>query len=156
MAEQQAKWKKAVRIGIVIGVLDILVLLLGTSKLIHIAWSVGSIGLITFLGILMLVNYLSESPALDRGEMRKAIAGSFIAVYFALVSLLTFTGFSPSSEKLAETIIGHFTYLVGIVVIFYFGSSGVREYLKFKERRHNSKEEGRIQEKKRKTPTTRR
>ena len=133
MPEQDKKWKKAILIAIVAGALDILVLFLGTLKLIHIAWPVGSIGLITFLGILMLVNYLSESLAFDRGEMRKAIAGSFIAVYFALVSLLTFTGFCPSSEKLAETIIGHLTYLVGIVVVFYFGSSPVREYLKFKK-----------------------
>ncbi len=141
MAEQDRKWKKAVLMTIVIGALDILVLLLGTLKLFHIGWSVGSIGVITFLGILMLVNYLSKSAALDKGEMRKAIAGSFIAVYFALVSLLTFTGFSPSSEKLAETIIGHFTYLVGIVVIFYFGSSAVREYLKMKKKGQNSEEE---------------
>ncbi|TET62872.1 hypothetical protein E3J48_03600 [Candidatus Aerophobetes bacterium] len=142
MAEQEEKWKKASIMAIAIGFLDLLVLFLGTSKeRFHIAWSLGSIGVITFLGILMLANYLSDSPTLDKGEMRKAITGSFIAVYFALVSLLTFTGFSPSSEKLAETIIGHFTYLVGIVVVFYFGSSGVREYLKFKERRQNSEEE---------------
>jgi len=74
MAEQEKKWKKAVMMAIVIGVLDVLVLFLGTFKLFHIAWSVGSMGVITFLGILMLVNYLSESAALDKGEMRKAIA----------------------------------------------------------------------------------
>jgi len=142
MAEQEKKWKKAFLMAIVIGVLDILVLFLGTFELFHIAWSVGSIGVITFLGILMLVNYLSESTAFDKGEMRKAIAGSFIAVYFALVSLLTFTDFSPSDNtELAKTIIGHFTTLIEIIIVFYFVSSGVREYLKFKERRQNSKEE---------------
>ena len=69
MAEKEEKWKKAIRLAIVIGVLDILALFLGTFKLFHIAWSVGSIGVITFLGILMLVNYLSESAAFDKGEM---------------------------------------------------------------------------------------
>ena len=142
MAEKEEKWKKATLMAIVIGVLDILVLFLGTFKPSHIGWSVGSIGVITFLGILMLVNYLSESTAFDKGEMRKAIAGSFIAVYFALVSLLTFTDFSPSDNtELAKTIIGHFTTLIEIIIVFYFVSSGVREYLKFKERRQNSKEE---------------
>lgn len=141
MTEREKKWKKVAMMVIVIGFLDVLALFLGTAKeKFHIAWSVGSVGIITFLGILVLVNYLSESFAFDRGEMRKAIAGSFVAVYFTLVSLLTFTGFSPSSEKLAETIIGHFTYLVGIVIVFYFGSSGVREYLKFKERRQGLEE----------------
>ena len=141
MAEKEEKWRKAIQMAIVIGVLDILALSLGTFELFHIAWSVGSMGVITFLGILMLVNYLSVSRAFDQGEMRKAITGSFVAVYFALVSLLTFRGFCPSDTELAGTIIGHFTYLVGIVIVFYFGSSGVREYLKFKERRQKAKEE---------------
>lgn len=141
MTEREKKWRKAIRIAIVIGVLDILVLFLGTFKLFHIAWSVGSVGVITFLGILMLVNYLSESAAFDKGEMRKAIAASFIAVYFALVSLLTFTDFSPSGTELAETIIGHFRTLIIIIIVSYFGSSGVREYLKFRERRQTSTEE---------------
>jgi len=77
---------------IVIEFLDVLALFLGTAKeKFHIAWSVGSVGIITFLGILVLVNYLSESFAFDGGEMPKAIAGSFIATYFTLVSLLTFS-----------------------------------------------------------------
>jgi len=142
MAEQKKKWKKAFLMAIVIGALDILVLFLGTFELFHIAWSVASIGVITFLGILMLVNYLSESRAFDKGEMRKAITGSFVAVYFALVSLLTFTDFSPSDNtELAKTIIGHFTTLIEIIIVFYFASSGVREYFKFKERRQKAKEE---------------
>lgn len=95
-------------------------------------------GVITFLGILMLVNYLSNSSALDKGEMRKAIAGSFIIVYFALVSLLTFTPEFFSDTELARAIIGHFTYLVGIIIVFYFGSRSVEEYLKIKEKHQNS------------------
>lgn len=154
MAEKEEKWKKAFQMAILIGVLDILALLLGTLKLVHIAWSVGSIGVITFLGILMLVNYLSGSPALDEGEMRKAITGSFVAVYFALVSLLTFGGFYPSGTELAKTIIGHFTTLIKIIVIFYFGSSGVREYLKFKERRQKAKEEQKKPEEEQQQPVS--
>jgi len=48
------------------------------------------------------------------------------------------------SIKLAERIIGHFTYLVGIVIVFYFGSSGVREYLKFKERCQSLEEKQKV------------
>ena len=85
-----------------ISFLDVLMLFLGTLNVFQIALSVGSVGVITFLGILMLVNYLSNSPALDKGEMRKAITGAFIAVYFALVSLLTFTEFGPLDTELAK------------------------------------------------------
>jgi len=83
----------------------------------------------------MLANFFSESPALEKGEVRKAIAGSFIAVYFTIISLLTFTGFSLSDAETAKIVIGHFSYLIGIIVVFYFASSSVREYLKIKEKR---------------------
>ena len=126
---QEPKGWKAILIAFIIGILDIIVLFLGTSNVLPIAGSVGSVGVITFFGVLMLVNYLSKSKVLDKGEMRKAIAASFVVIYFALLSLLTFTGFGPSNTELAETIIGHFTYLVGIIIVFYFGSRTVEKYI---------------------------
>ncbi len=135
MAEHAEKWRKAVLMAIAITFLDAAILLFGIVDPSFVAWSVSSIGIITFFGILVLANYLSNSPALDKGEMRKAIAGSFFAVYFVLVSLLTFTEFEHSDPDLARAAIGHFTSLVKVIVIFYFGSSTVREYLKLKEKR---------------------
>lgn len=143
--EEKAKEEKRKRrrIGTVttvaIGALDIGVLFLGTRlDSFHIAWSVGCVGVITFLGVLMLVNYLSDSDAVDKGEMRKAIAGSVVAVYFALVSLLTFRGFYPQDTELAKTIVGHFTWLVGIVVVFYFGSRAATEYMEIRDQKRHS------------------
>ena len=116
----QGKWRRAVIMAGIIVFLDVLFLYLGTSKILHITWSVGSVGIVTFFGILMLANYLSESPALEKGEVRKSIAGSFIAVYFTTVSLLTFAELSVSETETAKMIVGHFTYLIGIIVVFYF------------------------------------
>jgi len=132
---------KTTLMAIIITVLDILFLYLGASEILPITCSVGSVGIVTFFGILMLANYLSGDEKLEKGEVRKSITGSFVAVYFTLVSLLTFTGFGPSETETAKTIIGHFTYLVGLIVVFYFGSSSVRQYLEIKERRQKSKEE---------------
>ena len=73
-----------------------------------------------------------ESSAFEMGEMRKAITGSFITVYFVVVALLIFKGVDTVDTELSKTIIGHFTYLVGIIIVFYFGSRGVREYLKYR------------------------
>jgi len=134
MSEHKGKWKAAFIMAIVVGILDIVVLFLGTFRIFPIMWSVGSVGVITFLGILMLSNYLSESPKLDKGEMRKAIAASCIAVYFVLLSLLTFAGFSPSDTKIATTMVGHFSYIVGIVIVFYFGSRPVEKFIELREK----------------------
>jgi hypothetical protein len=77
----------------------------------------------------MLINHLSKSTDFDKGEVRKTMTGSFIVIYFSLVSLLTLTDIGASDTELAKTIIAHFTYLVGIVVVFYFGSRAVENYL---------------------------
>ncbi len=124
--------RKASRIAVLIVLLDIIVLYLGTSTILNVSiiFSICSIGVITFIGLLMLVNSVSESRSFDKGEMRKAITGSFISVYFAVVALLMFKGVKTVDPDLSKTIIGHLTYLVGIIIVFYFGTSGVREFLK--------------------------
>ena len=126
---EENKRKTAFIMAIIVGFLDILVLYIGTIRPAHIGWAVASTGVITFLGTLMLINHLSKSTDFDKGEVRKAMTGSFIVVYFSLVSLLTLTDIGVSDTELAKTIISHFTYLVGIVVVFYFGSRAVENYL---------------------------
>ncbi|KYK24035.1 hypothetical protein AYK24_06890 [Thermoplasmatales archaeon SG8-52-4] len=127
------KWKSVIKIAGIIAVLDSLLLLFGTLELIDIAFSVGCIGIITFLGVLMLVNFMSETKELKKGEMRKAIAASFTTVYFAVLSLLIFTDLGQSASGLSKTMIDHFTYLVGIIVVFYFGSRSVDKYVESKK-----------------------
>ena len=137
---KRRKRKKAGAIAVLIVVFDVIVLYLGTSNLLNISiiFSVCSVGVITFIGILMLVNAVSESSSFDMGEMRKAITGSFIVVYFAVMALLVFRGVETVDNELSKTIIEHFTYLMGIIIVFYFGSRGVIEYLKYKNKTKNS------------------
>lgn len=113
----------------VIIVLCIGALLFGAFNKLYISCSIASVGIISFLGVLMLTNYLSNSRNLNQGEMRKALTVSFTAVYFSLISLLTFKDFPISEKEIAQSITGHFTYLIGIIIVFYFGSSAMREYL---------------------------
>jgi hypothetical protein len=79
------------------------------------------------------MSYLTDSRHLNEGEMRKAIAASFIVVYFALLSLFTFVESDTSYTGVFKAMIDHFTYLVGIIVVFYFGSRSVEEYMKHKK-----------------------
>jgi hypothetical protein len=126
---EENKRRTAFIMAIIVGFLDILVLYLGTIRPTLIGWAVASTGIITFLGTLMLINHLSKSTDFDKGEVRKTMTGSFIVIYFSLVSLLTLTDIGISDTELAKTIIAHFTYLVGIVIVFYFGSRAVENYL---------------------------
>jgi hypothetical protein len=54
-----------------------------------------------------------------------------IIAYFALVLFLTFSGSNLSDAKV-ETVIEHYTYIVVVIIVFYFGFRSVEEYLKLK------------------------
>ena len=143
--ETELRWKRrktgASIIALFVVVLDILALALGTIiAAVPVALSVGCVGVITFVGVLTLSNYLSCDPELHKREMRKAIAASFTLVYLSLLPLIL-SGKTLSAEtELAKTIVGHFTWIIGIIIIFYFGSRSVEEYLKRKDQKEESAE----------------
>ena len=142
--EQEWKQRKtgASVIAAFIVILDILALTLGLIiATAPVALSLGCVGVITFVGMLTLSNYLSHDPALSKGEMRKAIAASLILVYLNFLAFVVFGKVTASEAELAKTIVGHFTTVVGIVIVFYFGSRSVEEYLKTKGQKENQEEE---------------
>jgi len=107
---------------------DIIMLFLA-QRLNQLTWSIASVGVITFVGMLILANYASQTFGFEGGEMRTAIASSIVVVYFVLISFLTFSRGTLPEQPLATTVIQHFTYVVEIVIIFYFGSKAVTEAL---------------------------
>lgn len=72
-------------------------------------WIFVSLGLVTFLGMMLIVNYMSGTSPFNTGEIRKAITVSLITVYLAFVPLLTMgvVGFPG-----AQTIVTNFTWLI--------------------------------------------
>jgi cobalamin synthase len=138
--ETEKRWNRkktgAFIIALLIVVLNILALALGTIiGAVPISLSIGCVGVITFIGVLTLSNYLSSDPELAKKEMRKAIAASFTLVYLVFLALVVFSEDFIAETELAETVVGHFTWIVGIIMIFYFGSRSLEEYLKRKEKR---------------------
>ena len=136
--EIEKEWKPrktgASVIALLVVALDILALALGTIiPTVPVALSIGCVGVITFVGVLMLSNYLSGDPELAKKEMRKAIAASFTLVYLVFLALVIFTEAFTAGTELAETVVSHFTYIVGIIIVFYFGSRSLEEYRKKKE-----------------------
>ena len=70
---------------------------------------------------------------------RKAIAAAFTLVYLALLALVVFSRTFAAETQLTETIVGHFTWIVGIIMVFYFGSRSVEEYVKRNEGKQGNK-----------------
>ncbi len=125
-------WLNSVKLIMVIGIIDLILLpLLITFLGVPIQWIFLGIGIVTFFGILLLANYMSGTSAYDTGEIRKAITGTFIIVYLMFVPLISFG--TINIPLINPTIaIESFTLIVGIIVILYFISRGIEEFVKVK------------------------
>ena len=149
--EEKKNWwpkrqRKAYLVALAIVILDVLAVALGTIvEAVPMAFSIGCVGIVTFIGTLTLSNYLSDDPNLAKNEMRKAIAAAFTVVYLVF---LGFVIFDPSANaanqeatyntELAKTIVGHFTWIEGIVIGFYFGSRILDKYKESKDAGKNN------------------
>jgi hypothetical protein len=125
----ERKWRISVLVALVIALIDVSIL-----TMIHrVFFCMACVGIITLLGMLVLTNFLSESSELSTGELRKSLAASSIVVYFVVLSWVLSPKLSVSDSELAKTVVGHFTYIIGIIVVFYFGSRSVEKYLETKK-----------------------
>jgi cation transport ATPase len=128
---RRKKWLNSFKMIALIGAIDLIIIPLIIFFLkIPIQWIFIGIGLVTFFGILLTANYMSGTSPFNTGEIRKAITGSFIAVYFTFLPAVTFGGSIIPSGEPVKTIISNFTWIVGLIIVFYFGSRTVEEYVK--------------------------
>ena len=87
----EKNWKNALKMISILGVLDLAVVPLIISLLeIPLQWLFVSMGLLTFLGIMLITNYMSGTSPFNTGEIRKAVTVSLITVYLAFVPVITF------------------------------------------------------------------
>ena len=87
---------------------------------------VAGVGIVTFLGILAVANFFSQSLDLNRGEMRKALASAFTASFLTLVAVLAFTKDIVPAD-LAQNLIEAFKWIIITIIAFYFGTRTIKE-----------------------------
>ncbi|MHC1563752.1 MAG: hypothetical protein ACXQTF_00295 [Candidatus Hecatellaceae archaeon] len=86
---------------------------------------VAGVGLVSFFGVLIIANFLSEEPNLNKGEMRKALTSSLILSFLTLMSVVAFV--EVSSMDTAKTLIETFKWIVITIIAFYFGTRTIKE-----------------------------
>src|SRR5574342_960718 len=79
-------WNKTTLIACLVCAADIVVLLTAII-LDDVVWSIAGIGLITFFGMLIISSYHTIHHPDSKGAIRKALAGSLVAVYVVILSL---------------------------------------------------------------------
>ncbi len=144
----------------IVGLLDLTAIFLGTypktAGSFKVAWSVGSVGVITFLGYLMVETIMrsdvrpltaKEVTARAQGDaslgtdgrgkvsptqIRDAIAVTVVVVYLTMLGLVLFDASAVASGTSADNLISSFTTLAIFVITFYFGSKAVDSYVSIK------------------------
>jgi len=127
----EKSWKNALKMIGILGFLDLVVVPAIIIVLsIPLQWIFVSLGLVTFLGMMLIVNYMSGTSPFNTGEIRKAITVSLITVYLAFAPLMAFGLVVFPMGSSAQTIVTNFTWLIGAVIVLYFGTRPVEEYIK--------------------------
>jgi len=128
---KEKSWKSALKMISILGVLDLVVIPgIITLLAIPLQWIFVSLGLVTFFGIMLIVNYMSGTSPFNTGEIRKAITVSLITVYLAFVPLMAFGLVVFPVGNSAQTIVTNFTWLIGAVIVLYFATRPIEEYIK--------------------------
>ncbi|MDI9438212.1 MAG: hypothetical protein QM405_09100 [Euryarchaeota archaeon] len=131
----EKKWKNALKMISLLIILDLIIipLLLYVMGL-PIYWFFISLGLVTFFGMVVVVNYMSGTAPLNTGEIRKSLTVSFLAVYFAMISFMAFGGASYLPGQPVSILVQSFTALMAILIGFYFGTRAIEKYVKAKKK----------------------
>jgi multisubunit Na+/H+ antiporter MnhB subunit len=95
--------------GFVLGALFLLVL---QSPL-----GVGLLGLCVMVGVLIGINILSGDDKLSKGEIRRAIGVSCVAVFFGLLAISNKIEYSEFSKD----VLSNYWWVIMVIVGFYFG-----------------------------------
>ena len=128
---KEKSWKSALKMIGILGVLDLVVIpAIITLLAIPLQWIFVSLGLVTFFGVMLIVNYMSGTSPFNTGEIRKAITVSLLTVYLAFVPLMAFGLVIFPVGNSAQTIVTNFTWLIGAVIVLYFVTRPLEEYIK--------------------------
>ncbi len=95
-----------------------------------VTWSVGTTAVISFF--VLLVAQMPTTGQITKNRMRNAIAGSFVLTYLVAVALVLFVSREEDLPAVTETLLTSFTFLMTVVIGFYFGTAAVEKWAEFK------------------------
>jgi hypothetical protein len=86
--------------------------------------------MIAFFGILNLEEpHRTKVSPLSKGGMRAAIAGAVVVTYLSLVIFNTMMDVTVGSSPIRDSLIGSFTAVVNLTIVFYFSSEAAMHWI---------------------------
>lgn len=139
------------RVGRTVGILiSLVVLFMWGSLLVDALWLEGraiaflyvgaffAIGLVSFIGGLYVARYVRFPPGVFQdGDVRFAIALAFVTVFFAMLAFFVFSPYRLDPPDFVKQWTDNMLAITGLVVGFYFATSGALEFVKARQASHD-------------------
>ena len=103
------------------------------------SFGAASIGIITFLGTLIIFNNSNDN--ISERSLRTSITIALVTVYIFIVGVVAFFGEARELSEMKDvtkTMLTSFTSIIGVIIAFFFGTSAYIEAKSLKSK--NSKE----------------
>jgi len=123
-------WNQTTIIACIIGAIDLVIISIGILVN-DVILLIAGVGLVTFFGMLIISSYHAIHHPDSKGTMRKAIAGSLVAVYVVILALLLSGKIDHTENEMVITLVEHFSFVIITIIGFYFGTKGVTDFLEF-------------------------
>jgi hypothetical protein len=131
--ENHSSWRNTTIIAGIVATIDFAIISFGVllnQGTEFTTWSLSSVGIITFFGMLIICSHHAKYSPDSKGIMRKSLTASLISVYIVVLSLALSGTFGDIQDEMTKSVLSNFSIVVITIVGFYFGAKGISEIVK--------------------------
>lgn len=131
--ENHSSWRNTTIIASIVATIDFAIISFGillNQSTEFTTWSLSSVGIITFFGMLIICSHHAKYSPDSKGIMRKSLTASLISVYIVVLSLALSGTFGDIQDEMTKSVISNFSIVVIAIIGFYFGAKSISEIIK--------------------------
>lgn len=131
--ESHSSWRNTTIIAGIVATIDFVIISFGillNQSVEFTTWSLSSVGIITFFGMLIICSHHAKYSPDSKGIMRKSLTASLISVYIVVLSLALSGTFGDIQDEMTKSVLSNFSIVVIAIIGFYFGAKGISEIVK--------------------------
>lgn len=131
--ENHSSWRNTTIIAGIVATIDFAIISFGillNQGTEFTTWSLSSVGITTFFGMLIICSHHAKYSPNSKGIMRKSLTASLISVYIVVLSLALSGTFGDIQDEMTKSVLSNFSIVVITIIGFYFGARGISEIVK--------------------------
>lgn len=130
--ESYGSWRNTTIIAGIVATIDFAIISFGillNQSVEFTTWSLSSVGIITFFGMLIICSHHAKYSPDSKGIMRKSLTASLMSVYIVVLSLALSGTFGDIQDEMTKSVLSNFSIVIISIIGFYFGTKGLTEMI---------------------------